>query len=109
LDGETAVLWLQDGTAVTSDQLREKIQGTEDVSWVLGSASNAEVPQMAELADSLENASAGPLSSQYGTLGALGQAWGYAALTGPYQVPEPSTLVLLVFGLAVFGWKRACY
>lgn len=109
LDGETAVLWLQDGTAVTSDQLREKIQGNEDISWVLGSASNAEVPQMAELADSLENASAGPLSSQYGTLGALGQAWGYAALTGPYQVPEPSTLVLLVFGLAVFGWKRACY
>lgn len=109
LDGETAVLWLQDGTAVTSDQLREKIQGNEDVSWVLGSASNAEVPQMAELASSLENASAGPLSSQYGMLGALGQAWGYAVLTGPYQVPEPSTLVLLVFFLAVFGFKRACY
>lgn len=109
LDGETAVLWLQDGTTVTSDQLKEKIEANEDVSWVLGSTTSETVPQMAELASSLENASAGPMTSQYGTLAALGQAWGYAALTGPYQIPEPSTLVLLVFGLAIFGFKRACY
>ena len=65
---------------------------------------------MRELAGSLENASSGPLSSQYDTLVALGQAWGYSVLTaGQYQIPEPSTLVLLVFGLAIFGWKRACF
>ena len=109
LDGETAVLWLQDGAAVTSEQLKEKIEVNEGVSWVLGSTTSETVPQMAELASSLENASAGPMTSQYGTLAALGQAWGYSALTGPYQVPEPSTLVLLVFGLAIFGWKRACH
>lgn len=109
LDGEMAVLWLQDGAAVTSEQLKEKIEANQDLSWVLGASSSETVPQMAELASSLENASAGPMTSQYGTLAALGQAWGYSVLTGPYQVPEPSTLVLLVFGLAIFGWKRACF
>jgi len=106
LDGEKSILWLQDGTTVTADQLKAKIEENSDVSWVLGGTSEQAMSEMLKLSGSLENAYNGPLSSMYSTMESLGHAWGFSTLTGPYQIPEPSTLALFFLGLGFLFYFR---